>query len=193
MLTPIFFFGPITYFQKVISEKTIIFEKHEHFIKQSFRNRMEVFGPNGVQKLVVPISGKSSKTAFKDVTISYAEPWQKLHLRSLKTAYSNSPFYFHYEDKISNIYENDFKFLCDLNMASMAFVCEVLHLDLDFSFSNEFVKPQKQGDIRYFDFKKEHGPKYFQNFENKLGFKQNLSILDLIFMQGPQSFEILNK
>ena len=105
MLLPIFYLPPIYWFSKFLNEDQISLEQWENFPKQTYRNRTNIYGANGKLSLVIPIK-HTGKRQMKDIEISYAENWQKIHWKSIKTAYQSSPYFEFYEDKLGEIYKN---------------------------------------------------------------------------------------
>ena len=195
VLLPLFYLPPISWFS-VFSNKNnqITFEQFEHFTKQTYRNRTCIFGTNGKLPLIIPIH-HNGKRAFKDIEISYAERWQNLHWKSIKTAYQSSPYFEYYENYLEKIYENQPKFLIDFNLKSLEIINNILKINKEFSLTEEYIKSPEEKDFReYFSAKKEPEmpqKEYYQTFSDKLGFIKNLSILDLLCNIGPESYSYL--
>ena len=195
VLLPIFYLPPISWFSIFSNENNqITFEQFEHFPKQTYRNRTCIFGANGKLSLIIPIH-HNGKRAFKDIEISYAERWQNLHWKSIKTAYQSSPYFEYYENYLEKIYENQPKFLIDFNLKSLEIINNILKINKDFSLTEEYIKSPEEKDFReYFSAKKEPKipqEKYYQTFSDKLGFIKDLSILDLLCNIGPESYSYL--
>ena len=146
--------------------------------------------------LIIPIH-HNGKRAFKDIEISYAERWQTLHWKSIKTAYQSSPYFEYYEGYLEKIYENQPKFLIDFNLKSLEIINNILKINKEFSLTEEYIKSPEEKDFReYFSAKKESEmsqEEYYQTFSDKLGFIKDLSILDLLCNIGPESHSYLRK
>ena len=196
------YFPPIQYVTKLLS--SVIVEKFENYSKQSFRNRCVIYGANGPQTLVVPVKKThGNKTLIKDILIDYDTNWQTNHFRSIQSAYKSAPFYEYYIDDYLIFFEKKFKFLLDLNTQITKIICDHLSIDSVIHFSKTFIHefnpecdfrntihPKK----RMFKPDKNFQPfKYIQVFEEKYGFVENLSVIDLIFNEGIESRTILNK
>ncbi len=196
---PLFYLPPVELFKEIVSfkDKNILIEKHEHFPKQSYRNRTAVYGPNGKLSLTVPIAkGSKNHTAYKDVKISYNDNWQRLHWLSLQTSYRSSAYFEFYEDDFAPFYEKKYAFLFDYNLELFAMMLKQLKLSVDFDFTEayEFTYLNKADFRERIHPKKEssyEAKKYFQVFEDKYQFMPNLSVVDLIFNQGPQASKYL--
>jgi hypothetical protein len=195
---PLFYHPPIEYFSRLITYKDhVVFEKHEHFPKQTYRNRASIHSPNGKLDLIVPvIKGSNVHTAMKDVRISNEFNWQRQHLLSLQTSYRSSAYFEFYEDSLLPFYEKKWDFLLDYNEQILSFLLKALKLQINYSFSEEYEESYAGME----DFRASIHPKkspesevktYFQVFEERNGFLKNLSILDLLFNQGPQSTKYL--
>jgi len=191
---PLFYLPPISYFSAL---NTLDFkfeiEKQEHFPKQTFRNRTVVGSPNGALNLFIPvIKGSKFHTAYKDVKISYDFKWQRLHWLSLEACYRNSAYFEFYEDEFARFYNKQSTFLFDLNLELLEWVFKQLKKTPAISFTTEYEKEKPAGlDFRdHADLKKNssfQNKPYFQVFEDRNGFLPNMSIVDLLFSQGPQS------
>jgi len=133
--------GNITYYGLLKSNEVTV-ELHEHFIKQTYRNRCTIYGANGKLDLIVPIekSKGSERKIMKDCRISYSGPWQKLHWRSLESAYRRSPYFEYYEDELAPYYEKKTEFLVDWNEMLQEKICKLLHLDVKWGKTEKFEK-----------------------------------------------------
>lgn len=191
---PLFYLPPVSYFSAL---NTLDFkfeiEKHEHFPKQTFRNRTVVASPNGPLNLFTPvIKGSKFHTVYKDVKISYDFKWQRLHWLSFEACYRNSAYFEFYEDEFASFYHRQPTFLFDLNLELLEWICKQLKKTPEIAFTTEYEKDKPlELDFRdHADLKKNssyQNKPYFQVFEDRNGFLANMSIVDLLFSQGPQS------
>jgi len=188
---------PIEYIAQFFLFKNSIIEKDETYPKQTFRNRCYIYGPNGIQMLNIPVIrmfGNHSQT--KDIRISNTINWQLNHIRSIETAYNNSPFYIYYKDKIESFYSKKYDFLLDFDLEYLSVLLDILKCKNDISLSKGFIKSYPES----FDLREKihpakerilQAPRYSQVFEERHGFIPNLSILDLLFNKGPEANEYL--
>ena len=186
------YFSPIIQYAKIVQSDTILFEISDNFKKQTYRNRCEINTANGVISLNIPIQHtKGIKQPTKDVKIDYKDGWNKLHLKTLKTAYNSSPFFEFYIDELLPIFNKKYTFLLDLNIECHKFVMEALQIEIPFTFTSEYQKETSKNDYRFLAEVQKNKfynlTAYYQLFNNKDDFKENLSILDLIFMEGPNA------
>lgn len=196
ILLSITYFGPIQYYSKWASGYPLLLEAHENYPKQTFRNRCVIASANGRLNLTVPVVRETRvKVPIREVRIDYSEMWQKNHLRALESAYRKSPFYDYYIDDLLPCFAEKPTYLFDLNLALSSTLTALLKLDanpqlttkyeagnndiLDFRYS---ILPTKAKSDPLF-----RAPVYPQNFEEKWGFIENLSILDLLFQTGPDA------
>ena len=193
------YFPNIHQFTQIIKADNILFEVSDNYQKQTFRNRTYIYGANGKLGLFIPvIHTHKNRELFKDVKISYDSNWMDLHLKSLQSAYRSSPYFEYFEDDFIKLYSEKEKFLADFNIKCIRLISNLLDLDLDFKISNEYVeKTNDIIDLRDLSNarkeKKIDTPKYIQVFESKHGYINNLSILDLIFSEGPNSVSLIVK
>ena len=195
---PLFYLPPIEYISTMLGHSgQILIEANEHFPKQTYRNRASIHSANGKLDLIVPvIKGRNVHTKIKDVKISYDFDWQRLHWLSLQTSYRSSAFFEFYEDDFAPYYIKKYEFLFDYNEAILATICKLLKLQPGYSLTESFERTYT--DIE--DYRSSIHPKvessyqtkpYFQVFEDRNGFMPNLSIVDLLFNQGPKSGQFL--
>ena len=191
------YFPNIHQFTQIIKADNILFEVSDNYQKQTFRNRTYIYGANGKLGLFIPvIHTHKNRELFKDVKISYDSNWMDLHLKSLQSAYRSSPYFEYFEDDFIKLYSEKEKFLADFNIKCIKLISNLLDLDLDFKISNEYVeKTNDIIDLRDLSNarkeKKIDTPKYIQVFESKHGYINNLSIIDLIFSEGPNSVSLI--
>ncbi|QIG90571.1 WbqC family protein [Chryseobacterium sp. POL2] len=190
ILLPIFYFPPISWFAEFLkSDIEVTLEQFEHFPKQTYRNRTNIYAANGRLSLIIPVR-HFGKTAMKDMEISYAEDWQKQHWRSIKSAYQASPYFEYYEFKLQKLYEEKTTSLVEFNLKCLKTILDILKLDQDFKLSEEYVVESEIDFRNHFSAKKVADkvfPDYYQSFSDKGGFIQDLSVLDLICNLGPES------
>lgn len=194
------YLGPVEYFASIVNAEEIIIEKQEHYIKQTFRNRCLISTTNGMQSLTIPvIKVNGNRTQIKDVQIAYFEKWQMNHWRTIESAYSNAPYFLFYQDAIFPYYQKKFKYLFDFNYELLQIILGFLKVEVALSFTEEYQLPINKDvlDLRNtFSPKNESGlsfPRYIQVFEEKHGFMENLSILDLLFNEGPEALSYLKE
>ena len=191
------YFPNIHQFTQIIKANNILFEVSDNYQKQTFRNRTYVYGANGKLGLFIPvIHSHKNRELFKDVKISYESNWMVLHLKSLQSAYRSSPYFEYFEDDFIKLYSKKEKFLAEFNIKCIKLISNLLDLNLDFKISNEYVeKTNDIIDLRDLSNarkeKKIETPKYIQVFESKHGYINNLSIIDLIFSEGPNSVSLI--
>ena len=187
--------GNLDYFSCIKNSKNIAIDLNEFFHKQSFKNRCQIYGANGLLNLTVPIQRKAGRNPVKDIKIEYSFNWQKVHWKSLESSYRSSPYFEYYEHYFFSFYKNEKpKFLIDFNNSVFETVLKILDLDIQLAYTNSYEKsmdnftdnrnlihPKLKPTSNFSD------KKYYQVFQEKFGFIPNLSIYDLIFNEGPSS------
>lgn len=192
------YFPSISHFVAIANADLVTFETEDNFQKQTNRNRMHIYSPNGIQLLNVPIKHTKEKhQRIKEVKLETAFDWQKQHFKSLEAAYRTSPFFEYFEDDIRPIFEKQHTFLMDLNMETMAFASKCLGLEFDYDETAEYFHDvnDKTDFRKLINGKKDTSvfEPYTQVFGEKHGFINNLSILDLLFNEGRYALDYLKK
>ena len=196
------YFAPVRYFSKLASFSECYIEQHEHFIKQTYRNRAVILGANGPVSLIVPVEkGREQKIRIKDLRISYDEEWQRNHWRTMFSGYNSSPFFEYYADDLEPFFRKKHSFLFDFNQQITHTLLEMLELPQAIKLTDGFEQvSEKCLNARELIHPKAHrtapdpqflARPYTQVFSEKFGFIPDLSILDLLFNEGPSAHSVL--
>jgi hypothetical protein len=194
LILPSFYAGNIEYYANYLSSDKILIDQHEYFVKQSFRTRCHLLGPQGLFTLNIPVFW-NSKTPMHEIEIDDSKNWRTNHIKSLDAAYNHSAYYEYYKDELHQLYLAKEVKLVNFNNKLHHWLLNCLEIDIKEEFSSEFqayedndlrltISPKKESDFA-------HIP-YFQVYSDKLPFHPNLSILDLLFNKGPEAKLILN-
>lgn len=186
-----------------LSPSVVYIEACENYQKQSYRNRCRFYAADGVQALSFPImhEGGTHKLPIAEIKVDYSTPWLQQHERAIISAYRTSAYFEYYQDELFDILESKPERLLDLNMAILRFFIEKIGLAVDLRLTEDYVKDAPD------DFRELIHPKrpdsilkdmglekpYFQVFAPKYGFKSNLSVMDLLFNEGPDSILYLKR
>jgi WbqC-like protein len=187
---------PVEYFKKIKEVDSIYIEKHEHYLKQSYRNRCNVFAANGVLSLSIPVVNTHDKEIVTDTKISYAEKWQQQHWRTIESAYRNSPYFIYYADALKPFYQKKYSFLFDFNTELLRLLINNFKLNAELKFTETFNKSNLLEDYRYTIHPKNKTEAvnfkiYPQLFNDKFPFAPNISGIDLLFNVGPHAKDYL--
>lgn len=192
------YFPPIAYFAYLLNADEILVEVHETYPKQTFRNRCQIYESNGKLDLSLPVNkihGNHTKT--KEILISDQSNWGINHWRTIESAYNSSAFFLYYQDEIKPLFFENNTSLIKHNKLILNTLLDILEIKkevnqtldyhkvyMDFTDLRTVLSPKKA--VNELDF-----AKYFQVFNDKHGFIENLSILDLLFNEGPASKQYL--
>lgn len=196
------YFGPISYFSKLLLPQNVWIEKHEHFIKQTYRNRCIIYGANGPVSLTIPVKrGSFHKIKIADLEIDYSKDWQINQWRAIESSYNSAPFFQYYSDDIKIFFESDTRWLFEHNMNIIETLLKLIRLSKDILLTEQYLPDS----AHIIDYRMTLRPKippedplfrsvrYFQVFDDRHGFIQDLSILDLLFNAGPETLDILQR
>lgn len=197
LLHPVFF-PNIAHFAAMLSGAFQL-EREDNYQKQTYRNRTYIYSANGMQMLSVPIKHTvhpEGHRKYKDVILEDNFNWKKQHWKTIQTAYRTSPFFEFYEDDLAPFFEKKHHRLYDMNLESIELIAESIQAELDYTFTESYEsKPKSAIDLRpLVNAKNPTGllfDPYTQVFDDRHGFIPNLSILDLIFNEGPNTLNYL--
>lgn len=210
------YWAPVHYYTKLFRYRRVVVEAHDHYVKQTFRNRCLIAGPGGIQALTVPVEkADMPKCALKDVRISDHGNWRHIHWNALESAYRHTPFFDYYADDLRPFYERRWTFLYDFNEAICRTVCEALALEPEWGSTScfcpsggallmgggEVLEPEEYDDFRAVIHPKQPASSdasfaaepYYQVFADRHGFLPNLSVADLLFNMGPEGLLVLQR
>lgn len=197
------YLAPVEYYTKLATYDKIYVEQHDHYMKQTYRNRCTIAAPDGELPLSIPtVKPDTPKCPMKDIRISDHGNWRHLHWNAIESAYNSTPFFEYYKEDFRPFYEKKYEFLIDFNEELCRMICELIGLHpnmerteaykTDFTSDEtdfrERIHPKKDFHIEDPEFV---AKPYYQVFEQKLGFIPNLSIIDLLFNMGPESLLLL--
>ena len=189
------YFGPISCWKQIINSN-ILWDVHQNYIKQTYRNRTFIHSANGLQILTVPVKHSKIKFSMLEAKIDNSIAWQKNHWRSIESAYSSSPFFEFYKDSLEEVYIKEYTYLTKFNFDIIKLILEWTDIEM----KSELSKDYKIGYENSLDLRKNmenkkyscsENLKYRQVFSDKNGFLNDLSIIDLIFNEGPNSISYL--
>ncbi|WP_299123446.1 WbqC family protein [uncultured Winogradskyella sp.] len=186
------YFPNLAHFAVMVNADAVYFEVCDNYQKQTLRNRTEIYGANGKLALTVPVSySQKKRQLYKDVKIAYEDNWQLLHLKSLQSAYSMSPFFEFYIDDLMPLFDKQYNYILDLNLKCFEVLSNSLQLSINTLETLIFEKePKNKTDFRKVvnrNYEVDFLKSYTQVFTEKHGFISNLSILDLLFNEGPNT------
>ena len=193
------YYPPVQYFAEILQAEKLLIEQHETYPKQTYRNRCYIYSANGPIPLSIPVErGSFHKVKLKDVKIDNSRKWQREHINAIESAYKSSAFFEFYADTVVRpLYKGSYEYLLDLNMEIMEIMLGILELDISVNKTHSFKKEygDNSRDLRYSLSPKikstYSNPEYYQVFSPVHGFKSNLSIIDLLFNMGPETWPCL--
>lgn len=193
---PTAYLPSIQYVSLFLKAEDATIELFETYQKQSCRTRTNVMTANGIQTLTVPvIKVNGNHTLTKDIEISYKESWQQVHLRCLESAYRKSAYFDYYFPYFEKIYKQRFNTLIELNDYCLKVILKLIKVKKEYSYTEDFEKINDNNDYRISlsksDANKTEMEPYYQVFADRHGFISNLSVVDLLFNEGPASINLL--
>ncbi len=198
------YLAPISYYAAMARSREVVIEQACHYTKQTYRNRCNIVGANGVQPLSIPIvKPTGGKCHTRDIEIAEHGDWQRLHWHAIRSAYGSTPFFEYYQDDLAPFYERKIKYLFDLNEELRHTLCRLLQLDANISYTDSYKEAfdSHECDLREVIHPKRPLPAewqmltphpYYQVFYQKHGFVPDMSIIDLLFNLGTEAPLVLH-
>jgi WbqC-like protein family len=191
---------PAAWFADTLTTDGLLLEAHEHYPKQTFRNRALILTAQGVKPLTVPVraGGSQVKKRATEIEIDYAHRWVLPYWRTLQTAYNRTPYFLYYADPLRDTLESRPTTLWELNERLLRLLLgwiapqlpvqateswQLEHAD-DVLDRRNFYEPQTPPD-------RMRVPPYPQAFGAT--FVAGLSILDMLFALGPGTAAFLRR
>lgn len=197
ILTELFYLPHIEYFAAIEGHGILLLDDLERFQKQSLRNRTSLLLANKVETLSVPVYEGNKKKPYKDIQIDYGQKWLNIHLRGIQSAYGKAPFFEYYFPYIEEVYSQKLQYLIDLNAALLTVCLKLLRMDIEVKFLSETSESIEYSDIRGLIRAKEgfETRDFYQSepYRQLFGveFVPNLSVIDLLFCEGPEAMSLI--
>lgn len=191
----------IPYFTAWIKYDNILLESHENFVKQTYRNRCRILTANGIEDLVIPLKRPHRHTPITEIRIDNRQPWPARHWKAIQSAYGKAPWFGHFKDELRENLQSEKQYLAEFNLTIIELCLKFLGIRKKPGMTEKYYKNPPGN---YVDLRSEIHPKkkmenltfynpvkYIQNFGRD--FIGSLSVIDLIFSEGPESFNVLKK
>ena len=197
VVVPLAYTGSIGLWTFMTTAQILIIEQHDYYQKQTLRNRAYIHGANGKLMLSIPVKhfGAAGRQYYHTVEIENSFAWQKQHWKSIQSAYRSSPYFEFYEDDLAILYKTEFSSLYSFNKAYFELLLKLLGWEptIQYTQSNETTPANTEirVQIEQKNSTSDLALRYTQVFEDKNGFIPNLSIIDLLFNEGPNALTLL--
>ena len=207
MLLGIAWFPPVSYFALIAKgmvlspENTVpsvvYIEACENYQKQSWRNRCRILAADGPAYLNFPIVHEGShELPITKIKVDYSTPWVLKTKRAIASAYESSAYFDYYKDELFSILGSRPETLFELDLLIIKYFLSKTGIAADIRLTETFQPLSGVEDYREILHPKRPNTvlkdlglekPYFQVFARKYGFISDLSIMDLLFNEGPDS------
>lgn len=197
LLLPTSYFPNLYYISLLKQTHELFIETQEHFVKQSYRTRCSIYSANGILDLNIPIFHQEKNTPIEKFEISYQSRWNINHYRAIESAYRKTPYFEYYQNEIYTLLTSGESNLLNFNETILNWLLKKLNFNIIVHRTTEYKNCSKGIDFREIIHPKnriEQGKNlkpYYQIFADRYGFQTNLSILDLLFHEGPSAITYL--
>lgn len=173
-----------------------VIDTHEHFVKQTYRNRTIILSANGPLALTIPVQKTAHKMPMKTLKTDNTIHWQRQHWESIKSAYGSAPYFIHYADEFEKLYQSAPETLLEFEIDLLTLCLKLLKIDARIHLSETYIIPESDDtDLRKIITPKiktkENFKPYLQVFAEKFPFEPNLSVIDVLFNYGPRSINYI--
>ena len=189
------YLAPVEYYTKLLAYGQVYIEQHDHYTKQTYRNRCTIAAPDGALALSIPtVKPDTLKCPMRDIRISDHGNWRHLHWNAIESAYNHTPFFEYYKDDFRPFYEKRYEFLADFNEELCHLICSLIDIQPVMKRTSEYKTEFAPGETDFRLEDPDFSPQpYYQVFQERHGFLPNLSIIDLLFNMGPESLLVLQQ
>lgn len=184
------FCPPVEYFAVLAGYSSVFIDSGENYQKQTWRNRCRILTGSGPQDHMVPVVHGSGR-AITEIQVEYTTPWVVKFERAVASAYDSSPFFEFYRDEFFAILDSHPATLWELNRQITEWICRKIGIPKGECTSaaalldlRDAIHPKRPNSILA---DMGLGHPYWQVFRERFGFTPGLSVLDLLFNEGPDS------
>src|SRR5690606_5249738 len=197
IVADLFYLPPIEFFAGIEGMEEILIEKYDNYQKQSYRNRTTIQLANQVKSLSIPVVGGNKKIRYTDTKMDDSQNWRNIHLRSIQSAYGKAPFFEYFFPELEKLILKGHRYLYDFNLELLTLCLTNLRHAARLRETTEYRQYEGAMDIRGvlsakapFEQRNIYKPyPYGQIFG--LNFAPNLSVIDLLFCEGPNAKRII--
>ncbi|GJM62088.1 MULTISPECIES: WbqC family protein [Persicobacter] len=202
LLIELHYFPSVEYLACILQADKVLLEVKENFVKQTYRNRCRLLTSQGARDLTIPIVAGNKKQPMEKIQVDDSQNWRMIHWRSIKTAYGKAPFYEHYIDYLEDVFFSEESSLLQFNYQLLKLILKLMGISKKLEFTTDYVKVSDSEKI--IDMRGRLNPKksytendileplaYPQLFGNE--FVANLSVLDLLFCEGPNAKYVIQQ
>lgn len=194
IILPSAYFGSTEYWTAIRQGgDNVVIDLGENYVKRSERNRTEIMTSGGVMQLSVQLChANRPRQPMRSMRIDYSKRWQHQHIVAIESAYRSSPYYDYYAERFAKLYDREWRYLVDLNYATLESVCSILKCPIP-RISEEYIAAT-ENDIDLRNKKRDStfiAEPYVQVFSDRLEFEPRISIFDLVMCEGPATNDVL--
>ncbi len=197
IVVDLFYLPPLEFFTAIQGYDRLLIERSDNYQKQTYRNRAQIRLANKVETLSIPVLEGNKKRKYAQVKIDYDQKWANVHLRGIKSAYGKAPFFEHFFPYLEALNQKKIDNLYDFNLELLSLCLSLLRMNIKMVETSQYQEYKRETDLRGVIKAKEgysergiyQAKPYMQLFGSD--FVPNLSVIDLLFCEGPHSLRIL--
>jgi hypothetical protein len=208
------------YFDFIREVDLFIIHDDLQYTKGDWRNRNRIKTPHGTEWITVPVHYKRTSQLIDETTIDYNTPWNQRILNRIQSSYQHTPYFKMYFPELSELLMGHAETISALNVRLIRWTCALLNIDTPIALSRNFnptgskterlvsilskvsattylsgvaakaylIPEMFEAEGIKLEFKVYDYPEYAQLYPPYDPF---VTILDLMFMEGKQSFNYI--
>lgn len=116
------------YFDVIAKSDIFVIYDEVQYTKNDWRNRNLIKTKNGLQWITIAVKQESSSQKICDTKV-FKSNWWKKHIGTLQANYAKSKYFDEYKSRFFKLYEQSYENLSEINVAFIKEICAILEIE----------------------------------------------------------------